>query len=576
MSTKKRAGKCIIITATIAVCIIIPLLNLIATQRNIVTESDKTALNTQEHEVAQRRRRKLVVSTTSSFQHQIPKVIYQTWYKKDLPTCIQSQISRMMSLNKEWKWKFYDDDNIQTWMRQHFSGHVCEMYNSIQVGAAKADLWRYMVLYKHGGVYLDVDSTINTNLDEFIDHGDEAVLTREGNEGSFVQWLLIFKKGHPILKILIENILEDLRNNGLEDIIKTTGPVAFSNAAATFLDFEDRFQMYYEPDQRVKGVRIYGKDLNRLATFKMACASNTLYNDRSHWRSTNVVKWKPHPHVLWSRGWTNVIPCNSVPESYYEAHTQHRHTKEQLRSYFQGCSGLIWIRLNTGSQCDTETFIQHVLPFMTHPFTLVTTDGDNSVPSSIPSSQILLEHPLLVKWYGQNYDGTSTNSKLRPFPIGFDLHTMRQGSRGKFNGFDTMQAMHETAHVRENKIIFDSMRLSSLRRSVRSRLKCASLVQLPRLPSNQLWKKYIEFTFGISPHGVGIDCHRTWEMLYFGMIPIVKTSSLDPLYKDLPVLILQEWDDLCNLDLEKVYEEMKRKMPVSEDNFTLEKWLERF
>ena len=60
-------------------------------------------------------------------------------------------------------------------------------------------------------------------------------------------------------------------------------------------------------------------------------------------------------------------------------------------------------------------------------------------------------------------------------------------------------------------------------------------------------------------------------MLYFGMIPIVKTSSLDPLYKDLPVLILQEWDDLCNLDLEKVYEEMNRKMPVSEDVIRLKK-----
>ena len=71
----------------------------------------------------------------------------------------------MISLNKEWEWKFYDDDNIQTWMRQHFSGHVCEMYNSIQVGAAKADLWRYCVLYIHGGVYLDIKTVLIQNID---------------------------------------------------------------------------------------------------------------------------------------------------------------------------------------------------------------------------------------------------------------------------------------------------------------------------------------------------------------------------------------------------------------------------
>jgi len=98
MSTKRRAGKCIIITATIAVCIVISLLNLIATQRNIAYESDKTALNTQEHEVAQRRRRKMVVSTTSTFQRQIPKVIDQTWYKKEFPGSIQSQIRHTSSM----------------------------------------------------------------------------------------------------------------------------------------------------------------------------------------------------------------------------------------------------------------------------------------------------------------------------------------------------------------------------------------------------------------------------------------------------------------------------------------------
>ena len=46
-----------------------------------------------------------------------------------------------------------------------------------------------------------------------------------------------------------------------------------------------------------------------------------------------------------------------------------------------------------------------------------------------------------------------------------------------------------------------------------------------------------KYKFILSPPGAGFDCHRTWEALYLGAIPIVKTSSLDPLYKDLPVVI---------------------------------------
>ena len=65
--------------------------------------------------------------------------------------------------------------------------------------------------------------------------------------------------------------------------------------------------------------------------------------------------------------------------------------------------------------------------------------------------------------------------------------------------------------------------------------------------------------FVISPPGNGIDCHRTWEALYLGAIPIVRTSSLDPMYEGLPVLIVNEWSDISGEFLEKIWEEMRGK-----------------
>ena len=47
-----------------------------------------------------------------------------------------------------------------------------------------------------------------------------------------------------------------------------------------------------------------------------------------------------------------------------------------------------------------------------------------------------------------------------------------------------------------------------------------------------VWEHYGNgtFKFGVSPRGNGLDTHRTWEMLFFGMVPIVLSSSLNRLF----------------------------------------------
>jgi hypothetical protein len=54
----------------------------------------------------------------------------------------------------------------------------------------------------------------------------------------------------------------------------------------------------------------------------------------------------------------------------------------------------------------------------------------------------------------------------------------------------------------------------------------------------------INYKYVLSPHGNGLDCHRTWEALILGCIPIMKTSALDPMFDGLPVLIVKNWSDV--------------------------------
>jgi len=48
----------------------------------------------------------------------------------------------------------------------------------------------------------------------------------------------------------------------------------------------------------------------------------------------------------------------------------------------------------------------------------------------------------------------------------------------------------------------------------------------------------------IAPRGHGLDTLRAWEALYLGRVVVTASKPMDPLWEDLPVLILKSWEDL--------------------------------
>ena len=54
--------------------------------------------------------------------------------------------------------------------------------------------------------------------------------------------------------------------------------------------------------------------------------------------------------------------------------------------------------------------------------------------------------------------------------------------------------------------------------------------------------------FCLSPNGNGIDCHRTWESIYMGCIPVVTSSEVTEAHKDFPIIILKDWSDFKNIN----------------------------
>ena len=69
------------------------------------------------------------------------------------------------------------------------------------------------------------------------------------------------------------------------------------------------------------------------------------------------------------------------------------------------------------------------------------------------------------------------------------------------------------------------------------------IVSKPLVPSKYR-KLLLSSKFVLSPPGNGADCHRTWEAIYLGAVPVVLSKFWAFGHLNLPVLILDDWGAL--------------------------------
>ena len=101
----------------------------------------------------------------------IPRFIHQTVRNKNkIHPVLKENIKRLRTLNPRWQHRMYDDADVRRFISQHFGAETLRYFKRINpiYGPAKADFFRYLLMYKVGGVYLDVKSGLSRPLDETI------------------------------------------------------------------------------------------------------------------------------------------------------------------------------------------------------------------------------------------------------------------------------------------------------------------------------------------------------------------------------------------------------------------------
>ena len=80
------------------------------------------------------------------------------------------------------------------------------------------------------------------------------------------------------------------------------------------------------------------------------------------------------------------------------------------------------------------------------------------------------------------------------------------------------------------------------------------------IDSREYFKMLPQYKFIVSPEGNGIDCHRHYEALMAGCIPIIEDSELvRQKYGDTPILYTRDYSEINETYLLEKYEEMLNK-----------------
>jgi hypothetical protein len=250
---------------------------------------------------------------------------------------------------------------------------------------------------------------------------------------------------------------------------------------------------------------------------------------------------------------------------------------------------LVWVR-----HLALPQFAEHVLPTINARFGLVSGDEDWGIPSGFSDADRILENKFLVHWFTQNYDGTDTSGKISGLPLGLDFHTV--SNRRKWGHWPMTPTQQEAqlvdvvAHMpptaTRTRLVHADFHLNKFKKQIwgEGRIQVEAVLRsndcvyfeqrkLRRLDS---WKKKTTFAFEVSPHGNGLDCLRTWESLVLGNIVIVKRSSLDPLYTGLPVVILDDWSEITQDNLDRWLQQHAAALddPAVQERLTNGYWMQ--
>lgn len=159
----------------------------------------------------------------------INKTIWQTNYSNrvTLPIYCNYLLNRLLSL--DYDYRYVSTEQREAFIKANTDARTFEAYSKLTDGAAQADFWRLLVLYKEGGIYMDIDGHLVWNLSSIIGENDSEVLIKRRNR--YTNFFLASEKGNWIMRETLDLVIDNIEQRRIEGgVFSLTGPTTLNNA----------------------------------------------------------------------------------------------------------------------------------------------------------------------------------------------------------------------------------------------------------------------------------------------------------------------------------------------------------
>ena len=209
-----------------------------------------------------------ILKNSDPYDTHTPLTVTRTYIDKEKAKKFSKASEVTHENNPYLKEFFYDDNDVDKFIKEHYTERVYNAYQKInpQYGPARADFFRYLVIYYYGGMYLDVKSFVRKNIRKLFNQNKLVIskgrtmnynpntfgiiptiknnydwgLFSGVNCGEYNNWHFIAPPRHPVLGHVIKQIVYNIENGhnkynyGEYSVLALTGPIMFSRVISRY------------------------------------------------------------------------------------------------------------------------------------------------------------------------------------------------------------------------------------------------------------------------------------------------------------------------------------------------------
>jgi len=227
----------------------------------------------------------------------IPRIIHQTWKDSAVPKKWHPFIKAVKEMNPTWEYRLWTDNDNDEFVAEEFPDFV-DIFRDFSRNIMRADVIRYLIMYKIGGVYLDLDYEVLAPFD-FGTYSLVLPLNRSTKYGDprdeLGNCIFASEPGHKFWLDVIDSLKQNPPSvTDYTQIVESTGP-----RLLTRVFNQNKYENVYLPDRLL---------------YHPGSPSNK--RDVEKIKNNGVSLGIHHPWGSWKERWTMVYLKNKVKKLF--------------------------------------------------------------------------------------------------------------------------------------------------------------------------------------------------------------------------------------------------------------------